>query len=208
MPPKCSFIVSAFDRPLHLKGCLFSLAVQTEPDFEVIVTDNAPLIVGGDWFDNEVAVRQMNDSRFIYLHTGLGDCYQSGDAGAEQAIGEYLCFPSDDSYYLPTFLADMLATGADLILCDFINDIRVRPIGTLDCRIHACNSVEGYTVVDARAELGLVDKTSFLVRRDVFSGFVGNIPGELCCADGLTVESLVKRGLSVAKVAVPLVVHN
>jgi hypothetical protein len=38
---KCSFIVSAYDRPWALYTLLWCLVNQTEKDFEVIVTDNA-----------------------------------------------------------------------------------------------------------------------------------------------------------------------
>jgi len=88
--PKCSFIVSAYDRPDALALLLLSLKLQTEPDFEVIVCDNAAEL--------EHPRPCIFDPRINWLWTGTtcANCYQSSNSGVQHATGEYLCFPSDD----------------------------------------------------------------------------------------------------------------
>ena len=73
---RCSFIISAFDRPGHLKCLLASLAIQTEPDFNAIIMDNSP----GDL--NAPVVDEMKDPRFLHVHSSEKHCYESSNLGA------------------------------------------------------------------------------------------------------------------------------
>lgn len=184
---KCSFIVSAFERPSHLACVLFSLKVQTEGDFEVIVTDN------GTGTGNDVSVIIQCDRRFRYERVGLRDCYESANAGAKMAQGEYLCFPSDDNYYCPGFLDALLrdGQGADLIYSDCV-------YSGYGCRAEA---------MDVSPRLGRIDKGGFLIRRELFPGFRGP-EGLDRPADGLLVEAVVAAGARAAKVPGFLWHHN
>ena len=185
---KCSFIVSAYDRPRHLACLLRSLQLQTESSFEVIVTDNARLPNMASL--NEQAVEEIADTRFHYSRTHLPDCYQSANQGAQLACGEYLCFPSDDNYYVPRFLETMLQSAADLIYCDCIYD---------------GYGVE-YAPMNVAPKLGEIDKGGFLIRREKFPGFREALPGSP--ADGWLVEQLVRDGATHAKAPGYLWVHN
>src|SRR5271163_220379 len=115
--PAVTYVVSAFDRPRFLRCCLASLQVQTDPDFEAIVACNAPDPVLQ--FEQLEIVNAM-DRRFSFVDTDvvnagpLGspawDCYWSAEWVVENlAKGEYICLPSDDSYYVPIFQEAMLA---------------------------------------------------------------------------------------------------
>jgi glycosyltransferase involved in cell wall biosynthesis len=183
---KCSFVVSAFDRPLHLACLLRSLQVQSEPDFEVLVTDNSTD------FHNQAIVQEMNDPRFCYFNTRLPDCYLSANYGASMATGEYLSFPSDDGYYGPRFLQTMLAGwDADLIYCDCIYDGH---------GIH-------YAPMDVAPVSGQIDKGGFLLKREKFTGFAG--PAGLDrAADAWLIEALIKTGATHTKAPGYLWMHN
>jgi glycosyltransferase involved in cell wall biosynthesis len=186
---KCSFIVSAFDRPAHLDLLLRSLRLQTCPDFEVLITDNA---TGDGAVQNFCAVTATGDERFQYIEAKQADCYFSANLGAAQALGEYLCFPSDDGYYAPRFLEAMLKAGpADLIYCDCIYDG------------HGIN----YAPMETALVCGWIDKGGFLIKREKFTGFAGPA-GMSRAADGLFIEALIKTGVSHTKAPGYLWVHN
>jgi len=184
---KVSFIVSAYDRPKHLACVLQSLLLQTEQDFEIMVTDNGKAFTGAHRATCEDA-----SSTIRYENPMLTDCYTSANWGATQAKGDYLCFPSDDGYYVPRFLETMLrAAPADLIFCDCVFDGHGR--------------VYAHEVI--RPEVDHIDKGGFLIRREVFPGFNGAPVGP-CAADGWMIEQVVKSGASLAKVPGILWVHN
>jgi hypothetical protein len=162
------------------------LQVQTENDFQVLVADNSPLSMM--W----PVVAGLNDDRFVHCYTGnKGNCYESANLLATVAKGDYLCFPSDDNYYVPQFLELMLAQDADLIYCDMVYD----PRGGTE-----------YRVVPVEPALNVIDKGGFLIRREQFQPF----PWEESpvYADGMLVEQLVATGLSHAKAPGVLWVHN
>lgn len=194
-----SYIVSAFDRPIQLIGCLSSLMSQTHQDFEIIITDNA-----SDAFafkENQLAVMGLRKHSFVgsirYLYTAMETCYHSAEhAALSCATGEWLCFPSDDSYYVPDFAKFMLekAGAADLVYCDCIYDPRR---GTK------------YEIMDTKPLIGHIDKTNFIVRKEWFDkvgGFPDKKPGG--CSDGLFIEKAVQMGARHVKADGVLCFHN
>ena len=186
---KCSFIVSAYERPDHLRVLLASLKVQTEPNFEVIVMDN-----GGHRDTAEVAwTFSRFDPRFRYDPCCLKNCYESANAGAERADGTYFCFPSDDDYYVPQFLERMLRKApAQLIYCDMVYD--------------PTTPDEEYTAIDVLPITGKIDKGGFLVRRECFRPFPWERSQHV--ADGLLIESLIAAGVRPVKSPGVMWFHN
>lgn len=203
--PSVTYIVSSYDRPRALRGCLAALQVQTDPDFEVIVADRAAdeRIAAEHW----LIVGEMRDERFRYVHaSSLVDpwnrhCYYFITWLVEQGHtnGEWLCFPSDDSYYVPTFQATCLARAR------LNNWSLVWPEMLYDPRLHG-----RYALLDARACVGGIDKTGFLLRRDAWIGFptLGRPESGDACADGEMIVTLVARGVAHGKVDEIMVVHN
>jgi glycosyltransferase involved in cell wall biosynthesis len=189
---KCSFIVSAWNRPASLACVLRSLVIQTETDFEVLVTDNA--LTEADATGNVQAVAQLQDARFRYERTDMADCYVSANHGAAVARGEYLCFPSDDDYYTPRFLELMLKGNerADLIYCNCIYNG------------NGCH----YAPMEVEPVCGRIDKGGFLVRRSKFPEFTDGTPGTIRAADGWMIERLVRSGIQHHKVPGYLWIHN
>lgn len=200
MTPKISFIVSAYDRPRQLACVLASLQVQTFENIEVVVVDNQR-----DYavrHENETRVRNMVDRRMRYAACECAHCYYSSEQGASLVCGEWLCFPSDDNYYVPAFAELMLKAaeltegneGVGFVYCDMVYDPRLHGV---------------YSVVDVRPQVNNVDKGGFLIRRELFlevGGFPDKENGVVC--DGLLIEELVRRGVRGVKAPGVLWVHN
>lgn len=186
-----TFIASTFNRPQVLLLLLNSLQLQTEKNFECIVTDNStdPTLAE----QNEFHVK-MSGSRFRYLKTNYRECYSSAEEGALLATGKFLCFPSDDNYYLPQFAEMMLRKalneGLDLVYCDCVYG-RPKAVPFL---------------LDVKPKVNHIDKGGFLVRRESFKSFPGK--AAISCSDGWLIEELVKKGVRHGKVESPLWVHN
>ena len=193
MAPRVSFIVSAYDRPEHLKLCLQSLVLQTMTDWDAIVMDNAvsPEARMAHW-------SVCSGARVRYVATPSPhnvSCYHSADYAVQHiAKGEWLCFPSDDSYYVPQFAERMLAAadagGWQLVYSNLVWGRQ---------GIH--------TQLDCKPQLCCIDKTNFMIRRDKMIPFPGKQNGP-CCADGHLIDVLVADGIVVGKVDQLLVVHN
>jgi hypothetical protein len=161
-------------------------------NFEVIVTDNNAEPGMGNFFQTDT----MCDDRLSYIHTHAKTCYHSAEHGAAFAEGKYLCFPSDDSYYVPRFQELMVQAAESrdlqLVYCDMLFDGR-RMGGR-------------YGVLNVQPQLNHIDKTGFLVRRDVFDGFHEKDASP--AADGYFIEEMLRRGIRHGKVQDVLAVHN
>jgi glycosyltransferase involved in cell wall biosynthesis len=192
--PRISFIVSAYNRPEFLRCCLASLVCQTMTNWEAIVMDNTS--------DPYITWRQANISmsmnRVHYRSTPKelrNTSYHSSEWAVQNfAQGEWVAFPSDDSYYLPEYAQEMLAAGenADLVYC---------------------NMVMGGTwagqVLDVRPTEGYIDKTGFILRREKFQPFPGKPDnGGPSNSDGMLIDKLVREGIRHVKVPKILAVHN
>lgn len=139
-----------------------------------------------------------------YEATRMPTCFHSAEYGVSIAEGEFVCFPSDDSYYVPVFGERMLQEAdklrMDLVMCDMLYDPR-------------CGHGR-YCCVDQHPRRGWFDKTGFILRRSQFIPFPNKITHApriepiLECADGLFAEELVARGVRWAEIRDVLVVHN
>ena len=195
--PVCTFVVSAFNRPVELKLCLLSLVCQSRVDWSAIVTDNAMDSTYRDL--NRDAVEWVGDPRIQYAYTGdqAKNCYISANIGAQEAEGEWLAFPSDDGYVCPWYLERMLRRAADLdlVYCDIV-----------------LGSAQSHRFLSQQPRCCEIDKTGFSVRREWFNrvgGFViENVDGGASTADGQFIERVVAAGARHGKVDEVLVVHN
>ncbi len=197
--PEISFIVSAYDRPMCLNACLATLALQTE-SLELIVcinsTDRAM------YKRNEAICNRYGALALPTGKMGARCCYSSADIAAKVAKGEWLCFPSDDSIYMPGF-SDLMLRAAresnlDLVHCNMVYD----PMGLIQ-------KSGRYGLMESRPQINYIDKTNFMVKRKLFKGFPGKkIEGHSQC-DVLFIEDVMRRGARQGKPDGPiLAVHN
>jgi glycosyltransferase involved in cell wall biosynthesis len=175
---------------------LLSLRLQTESNIEVLVADNS---IDESIRGQNVRLCDYSD-HVTYLHCGGTSCYRSSTRAAKFAVGEYLCFPSDDGYYVPGFAALMLEAARnnnwDLVYCDVVDDPR---------------QFGRYGVRDVQPALGYIDKTCYIVKREVFmrlGGFPAREGDNDWAADWWLVDDLIKSGVRHGKLDQLLVVHN
>jgi hypothetical protein len=200
--PDLTFIVSAFDDPPSLACVLWNLAGQTHRNIEIIVTDNTedPKMARahlkacnqvGKYFP----VRYVRTARKIKS----SDCYYSGEYAARNlSSGTFLCFPCDDSYYMPQFAQRMLG-AAFRNSWDFVE----------------CVGLAGpdMTGIDEYAPLvGHTIKTAFIIRAELFRKlgyWSGKHPRSgPTGADRLLGDEVRRRKASWGKLNQILVVHN
>jgi glycosyltransferase involved in cell wall biosynthesis len=181
---------------------VMSLRLQTESNIEIVIADNSD--------DNLSSAKnqllEASDSRIYYVNIGEKTCYRSSNAAVAipRVQGDYLCFPSDDGYYVPGFAQLMIEAAEknnwDLVYCDLVDDAR---------------QLGYYGVRDVKPALGYIDKTCYIVKREVFES-VGGFPlsedgndwAADWAADWWLVEKLIALGVSHGKLAQLLVVHN
>jgi hypothetical protein len=171
-----------------LNACIASLEVQDELK-ELIVCHNGP---GDPWIRTSHCGLVLKTGR-----AGAKTCYESAAMAADRALGDWLCFPSDDSLYVQGFSRIMLETAerekADLVYCD--------------CVYHRPDAPhwKPYTVLNVEPRMGKIDKTCFILRRKLFKGFPPHPKG---WSDGALIEQLVRDGVRYAKAPGVLVVHQ
>jgi hypothetical protein len=112
--------------------------------------------------------------------------------------GDWLCFPSDDSLYVADFQRIMIETAvrtqADLVYCDMV---------------YKCGSEQNdwkpYSVLESEPRMGRIDKTNFIIRRELFKGFP---PHPRNWRDGALIEQVIRDGAKPAKAPGVLVLHQ
>lgn len=194
--PKISYIVSTYNDTESLPCCLWSLRAQTDQDFEVIIADNSETMkMRTAIYDAAKAIFP----RVRYVACSQPECFHAANLVAQEARGEFLCFPSDDSYYMPVFGEEMLraASDADFVMCHMVYDGR-------------CGQ-GGYRSIPQQPKRFWCDKTGFIIRRDKFPGFPNIVvKGNRMemSADGEMAELLVSQGVSWKVIPDVLCVHN
>lgn len=202
-----SYIVSHHNRSRELRICLASLHLQEFPK-EILVCDNSSTPIHRSWC-KQICAPSVYDTPgpwcVQYLDTWASDfcdtCYHSPEYVGSQ--GDWLCFPSDDSYYVPLFSKLMLQAaeknGWEFVYCDVLYDPR---------RALAGGKGEEYSVMITAPNLGSIDKTCFLTTRRAFDAVGGwpEHPGDW--RDGALAEAVVKAGIKHGRVPGAMVVHS
>jgi glycosyltransferase involved in cell wall biosynthesis len=190
--PKISFVIGTRNRPHLLAGLLSSLQAQTDPNWDALV-----MVEGGieEYADANEAAENAKvvspsliepDQRIKIAPAAMPwrkDWHQTiKKIGATAVGGEFIAFPNDDVYYVPTFVAVMHETavryGHDLVYCDWLNP------------------EIGYMVHGGAPVVGHIDVGGFIVSRRAWH--THGLKGELwqCgrqTADGEFVQALAER---------------
>jgi glycosyltransferase involved in cell wall biosynthesis len=189
-----TFIVNTFNNPLELLGCLASLKLQKLNDkfkVNVHVADNS---------DQPCLADNIKDTcnlfEDIVYHKTSGDCYSAIEEIYESIETDWFCFASSDCYYVPGFAFLMLEASvrysADFVYCDCV----------YDPRLHG-RSI--YSVLNTVPENCWIDKTSFIIKKQLFNGFPQHSKD---WRDGALVEELVKANVKMCKAKGVLLFHN
>jgi hypothetical protein len=125
--------------------------------------------------------------------------YSAAEMAVYECSGDWLCFPSDDSYYLPRFAEIMLRAARenswDFVYCAGV--VYSKPKPEYIPFVH-----------EQEPRLHCIDKTAFIVKRSWFEEFPGKVPHQPVSCDGHLIEELRKRGIRYGAAKGVLVVHN
>jgi hypothetical protein len=179
--------------------------VQEGVEKEIIVCDNSDNV--GDRLQIQGICGRMEalngtSIRYVDVHREppVPFCYHGLEVGP---VGDWLCFPSDDSYYVPKFASIMLGAAvnakAEFVLCDVIYDPRLA---------YAKYGTYGYSIMRTSPGPGAIDKTSFIISRNAFSMVGGWPPHDQDWRDGMLAEAVVGHGFRWYRLNQPMVVHN
>lgn len=165
--PKCSIILTSYNRPEYLQEAIESVFKQTMPDWELVIVDssNDPRI-------HAIFHAIRRDARVILIYDprGVGKLGKVGKAwnkGIDVAQGKYIAFLDDDNHKktqfcekMSGFLDDHQEWDAVACLSQFVDKnghiIKHRfrePIGATK---------------DSILELNQVDSGELMVRKDIF----------------------------------------
>ncbi len=207
-----SFVVSAYDRPKALRACLATIGAQTEP-YEVIVCCNSlqqeQIDMHREVCEEFAAFAQRFElpcegARLLCTgRMGAQCCYSSAEMVIDRGHvhGDWLVFASDDSLYVGRFTEIMLRAARthqwDLVYCDMDYD---SPMPLSDYH---------YGLLKVTPQMGRIDKTGFMLRRQWFKKFPGKNPaGSWSMCDGRLIEELMEREIPHGHAGGILVVHQ
>lgn len=198
-----SFIVSHHNRAMQLIGALSSLFMQG-CDKEIIITDNSTdlgniaLVESFCALCPEVFKRIDTSAECNPTAVEIAPNMKSANIGAKAAKGDWLCFPTDDSYYVPGFAAAMLGYAKEfdleLVYCNFVMDQRWNGMT--------------YQVVEASPIQKLFDRGCFMVKREVFEAYGGFALTDRMYDDINFCRTLVFGGVRHGHCPGVMVVHN
>lgn len=114
--PKVSVIVPVYNAEKYLDQCVRSILTQTVEDMELILVDDGSTDSSPAMCDAFAA----QDSRVKVIHKPNGRAASARNAGLRAATGEYVAFVDADDWIDPEMYEKMLATGAEVCLCDYV----------------------------------------------------------------------------------------
>lgn len=165
-----SFIITARPERSSLLVCLSSIMIQKTPEDEICVVP----INGMNWYT------QINRA-------------------VDLVKNDWLCFPNDDCYYMPTFRNEFSRhmNKSDFIYSNIVYDGRNRG---------------PYGILPTRPKVNFIDKICYMVRTSIFKELEGfpvyTEVKDLYRTDGYFVENVVASGYTVTKIEDILAVHN
>lgn len=114
--PKVSVIVPVYNAEKYLSECVDSILNQTIEDIECILVDDGSADGSPAICDRYAA----KDPRVKVIHKDNGRAASARNAGLRVATGDYIAFVDADDWISPDMYEKMLATGADVCLCDYV----------------------------------------------------------------------------------------
>ena len=199
-PSKVSVIVPVYNAEKYLERCIDSLLSQTMTDWELILVDDGSADSSGRMCD-EIALANP-DRKISVLHKPNGGVATAREAGMEAACGEYSIHLDPDDFIEPDMLEKLYgcacATGADMVVCDFLLDygpankkISVQEPGADSDRFMNM-------LLDQKRHGSLCNK---LIRTELYRKYDLHFPPEMICWEDLFICcSILMQGCRVAYV--------
>ena len=187
MRPFFTVIMCTFDRADLLPRAVASLQAQTEPDWELVIVDDAST----DGTENVANAMIDDDPRISYVRRPAnGGTAAARNTGVEAAKGLFVTFLDSDDEYAPDHLAtrkQMLVENDHVLFLhggvEVIGDPWVVDKDDPSRKIHVDDCVVGGT---------------FVIRRDVLQA-LGPFPEGTYADDALYHERATTAGITIAK---------
>ena len=196
--PDVSVIVPVYKAEDYICRCVDSLLSQTFRNFEVLLIDDGSPDRSGAICDDYA----RQDSRIRVIHKANGGVSSARQCGLDHALGEYVIHADPDDWVESSMLEELYAQAkrdnADMVLCDFFDNVECRQI----YRKQQPSALDSSTVqLEMVSHLGggMGMCWNKLVRRSCFSQYNVRFPEELSYCEDLYVNvSLLKHPIEIS----------
>lgn len=135
MIPKVSVIIPVYKAESTISKCLDSFMKQTLSGWELILVDDGSPDKSGeicDEYANNCRILSKGKGEIRVIHRKNGGVSAARQTGLEAVKGEYVIHADPDDWVEKDMLADLYeqakAEQADMVICDFINEIKGKSI--------------------------------------------------------------------------------
>jgi glycosyltransferase involved in cell wall biosynthesis len=196
---KASFIMPLYDQQCFVAESICGIIKQTEPDFELIIVDDASTDAG---YEAAKAYADIDSRIRLYQNEENQNSTKTYNVAASYAKGRYIAITSSDDVYEPTYLEKALAADADVVYTQYV-------IVDSDGKV----VMEPYDDSDFMYSYDRLKKEcylfagSMLVRRAIWENLEGYDESFLCASDwDFSIRAC--RGHHIALIPEPLVKYR
>lgn len=116
-----SIIVPVYNKEQYIEECCLELRKQTYRNYEIIIVDDGSK-------DNSPAICDLMAEKYSCVkvyHTPNRGVSAARNFGMSKASGEWLMFVDADDYPLPSMAEQMVKETADLVICNWTDEVNV-----------------------------------------------------------------------------------
>ena len=115
--PKASFIMPLYNQQRYVNESICAILRQTEPDFELIIVDDAST---DDGYESAKVYADIDSRIRLYQNAENLNSTKTYNIAASHAKGDYIAVTASDDIYEPTYLEKVLAADADVVYTQFV----------------------------------------------------------------------------------------
>lgn len=194
-----SFIVPVYNVEKYLKDCLDSLLIQTYPNYEIVIVDDASTdgsaVIAREYADRNGRIRVVAHER----NRGLAAARNTGISAAR---GVYIAFVDSDDYVSSSYLSDLYANAvsndADISVCgrylvfETLSGVKLVSDAQKAFACRPLNNHEGLRALNSYQAFDM-SMCSKLIKRELFSGV--SFPEGKLCEDYFTCHQVIYKAL-------------